>query len=128
MPSRLKIVFLCYSLSSFGILTMLNLIGEAAPSMEGATWIAAWAIHLVMSVHWVRDVKLSRRWPLLGAIFGSASFFLWAFAGPVLPNMKSAVLTVMTVQFVLVAPCVLLACWLLRFHWTRHPLVGDSSS
>lgn len=127
---RMTVAVLAYVLSSVGILLMYQLIVEELRSSKGPNllvfvWIAAWLIHVVMTVAWIRDRKLSRVWPVVGTVAGVSSFLVWALLA-----VKDAVVlgvddtavntasagTLTAIQAALVAPCILLAVWLVRFH------------
>ena len=99
---------------------MLQIIKEEGISLPSFIWIGAWIIHVIMSVCWVQNVRLPRFWPALGALFGSASFLLWAFVSPESPRMEEAAIIAMGVQVIVVFPSVVLALWLMRFHWGRR--------
>lgn len=130
MYLRMTVAVMAYILSSVGILLMYQLIVEELRSSKGPNllvfvWIAAWLIHVVMTVAWIRDRKLPRVWPVVGTIAGVSSFLAWALLA-----VKDAVVfgvddtavnaasagTLTAIQAALVAPCILLAVWLVRFH------------
>jgi hypothetical protein len=121
MRKRSRISLICYALSSFGILLMLQIIRGDVISLPSFIWIGAWAIHVIMCVSWVRNVRLPRLWPALGVVFGSASFLPWALVGPELFPGQGTATIFMRVQLIVVMPCVLLALWLIKFHWGKHP-------
>lgn len=130
---RMTVAVMAYVLSSVGILLMYQLIVEELRSSKGPNllvfvWIAAWLIHVIMTVAWIRDRKLPRVWPVVGTIAGVSSFLVWALLA-----VKDAVVfgvddtavnavnaasagTLTAIQAALVAPCILLAVWLVRFH------------
>lgn len=104
---------------------MLAVIGEELRSPKGPSaavfvWGGALLIHVVMSGAWVFDVRLHRAWPILGVLFGVGSLAVLplhaAGAGAPLEVAISSSLQLLTFQLALVAPCVLLALWLVRFH------------
>lgn len=107
MLVRLLIVAACYLLSSYGII--LSLAMWSAKLWMGLLFSAAWLAHLVMSVAWIRHRRLGCAWPVGGTLAGIAS------------------LAVMPFGLVMVAPCVLLACYLVWFHCRRTP-AGRSES
>lgn len=127
MFSRMTIAVLAYVLSSVGILLMCQLIGEeldksGAPSVVIFPWLVAWFTHAVMTAAWVRDNKLPCVWPAVGTVAGVGSFLVWPFL-----SVKDAALfgadaaaasakMFIAIQAILVAPCILLAVWLVRFH------------
>lgn len=119
MGKRLLIVLACYALSSVGLLAMSQLIREERNAI-GYVWIAAWLIHMVMSIFWIRDLRLPRIWPGLGVAFGASSFLAWYLFGKgssLGDEYQSTVATVVLMQALLVLPCLVLALWLVRFHW-----------
>ena len=104
------------------------LSGLASPgsgSLLALVWVGAWVAHLVMTGAWILDVRLHRAWPVGGLLFGVGSFCVWPLYGRDLGLPWSDTLFVswplLTVQVALVAPCVLLACWLVRFHLKAPP-------
>ncbi len=143
---RMTVAVMAYVLSSVGILMMYQLIVEELRSSKGPNllvfvWIAAWLIHVVMTVAWIRDRKLPRVWPVVGTVAGVSSFLVWALLA-----VKDAVVfgvddtavnaasagTLTAIQAALVAPCILLAVWLVRFHCKTaksiSPLPSTSNS
>ena len=125
----MTVAVLAYVLSSAGILLMCQVISEElrkprGPSVFIFVWLAAWLIHAVMTAAWVRDRTLSRVWPGVGTVAGIGSFLVWPFLAAkdaALFGVDAAAATVgmlTTIQAVLVAPCILLAVWLVRFHST----------
>ena len=128
MFSRMIAVLLAYALSAGGLLWMVVLIVEELrkPKVTNVitlVWLTAWIVHAVMSVAWVRGIRLSRIWPKVGLTAGIGSFLVWpvlALKGPSVLGPQIAAASagmLMAVQAVLVAPCLLLAIWLVRFHW-----------
>lgn len=131
---RLAIVVVAYVLSSFGLFVMLGMLFEglrkAHPSpMEHlitATWVVAWVVHLAMSVAWIRGKRLGKRFSVFAGGLGVVSVLIWPARGLFLtgdlfgsvPGLTmSVVLNLLVMQLVFVLPCVLLAFWLLRYHW-----------
>lgn len=141
MFSRMFIAITAYVLSSVGILMMCQLIkeelGDPKPSdVFIFVWLIAWFVHAVMTVAWVRDRKLPRLWPVSGTLAGLGSFMLWpllavesgSFALDAAVTVQT-VGTLVTIQFVLVSPCILLAVWLVRFHIkTTQPIPASSNN
>lgn len=125
---RFFVVIVSYALSSLGLICMRSLIAEEYGSPKGASfgvyiWGGAWIMHLVMSVTWIADIRLHRAWPLLGTVLGVASFLIWPFHAMRLDAPPQSVLLI-AVQFVgfqlvLVAPCLVLASWLLKYHYAH---------
>ncbi len=127
MFSRLTVAVMAYVLSSFGILLMCQLIVEELRKPRGPNvfifvWLIAWLIHTVMTAAWARDRKLPRVWPIVGTVAGVGSFLVWPFlaakdAALFGADAAAASVGMLTaIQAVLVAPCLLLAVWLVRFH------------
>jgi hypothetical protein len=127
MFSRMAVAVLAYALSSVGILMMFKLMSEELgkqgwPNVFIFVWLVAWFTHVVMTVAWVRNNKLSRVWPVVGTLAGIGSFLIWPFVAAekaVLFSVNIAAktsLTFMAIQAVLVAPCILLVISLVRFH------------
>jgi hypothetical protein len=127
MFSRTTVAVMAYVLSSVGILLMFQLIGEElrkprGPSVFIFVWLIAWLTHAVMTAAWVCDRKLPRAWPVVGTVAGVGSFLVWPFLaakdaalfGADAAAASAGMLT--AIQAVLVAPCILLAVWLVRFH------------
>lgn len=127
MFSRMTVAVLAYVLSSLGILLMCQLIREelgkpGGPSVFIFVWLVAWLTHAVMTTAWVHDRKLPRVWPVVGTASGVGSFLVWFVLTPKDETLFGAdavaasagMLT--AIQAVLVAPCILLAVWLVRFH------------
>lgn len=128
MFSRMVAVLIAYVFSSLGLLWMVVLLVEELrrPKVTNVivlVWLAAWFVHVVMSVAWVRGNRLSRIWPKVGLAAGIGSFLVWPalaikvplLLGPAIAAASAGML--MAVQVVLVAPCLVLAIWLVRFHW-----------
>ena len=78
------------------------------PVFVKGMWIAAWVAHIVMSVQWIRNVRMSKLWPAIGVVSGLGSFLVLI----ILP-------IAMFIQLLLVLPCTLLAFWLIKFHWEK---------
>jgi hypothetical protein len=127
MLIRTTIVVLAYLLSSFGLLLMLQLIAEELRSVGNPNpfifiWLAAWAVHLVMSIAWIRNTRLPRAWPIAGIFLSLASFLIWPFTNSDLretfgPEIAiSVTLQFLITQLVVVSPCIVLAIKLLFFH------------
>jgi hypothetical protein len=136
--SKMIAVLLAYALSSLGLLWMVVLIIEELRRPKVTTaivlvWLAAWFVHIVMSVAWVQGKRLSRIWPKVGLIAGIGSFLVWPILaskgqsplGPAIAAASAGQL--MAVQAVLVAPCLVLAIWLVRFHWKEVAPAATSS-
>lgn len=131
MFKRLIVVLLAYLLSAGGLLMMVGLIAESLQEPRGINaismvWLAAWFMHAVMSIAWIRDIRLSRVWPVAGLVTGIGSFLVWPLVAVKQSSLSgmdgvavSATGTLMAVQVVLVAPSLLLAIWLVRFHWNK---------
>jgi len=126
MIIRLLVVLASYALSSIGIMFMLVMIASALSGNGGSRslvfiWLGAWFVHAVMSAAWVSNVRLSRLWPAAGLILGTASCHHWYIVdltslGPQSP-LPSATGYLTSTQLLSVSPCILLALWLVRFHW-----------
>lgn len=127
MFPRMTVAVMAYVLSSIGILLMCQLIGEElrqprGPSVLIFVWLIAWLSHTVMTAAWIRDRKLPRVWPVVGSVAGVCSFLVWAFLAAKHATVFGAdvvvasVVMMTTIQAVLVAPCILLAVWLVRYH------------
>lgn len=129
--TRTLIVLAAYLLSSIGILLMLTMIGPELGSKNERNWFvlfvwpSAWVAHLVMCVAWINDRRLHWAWPVGGTVLGLGSFLVWPLSSMKLGSMfqgigNTSVLDVsaplMLAQLVLVAPCVLLGLWLVRYH------------
>jgi hypothetical protein len=111
MLQRLGIVILYYAFClPAGYVMIVGLTTDQIPVFLKLMWIIAWAVHIVMSVQWVRNVRLSPVWPLLGIFSSVGSFLVFA----ILP-------IAIFVQLLLVLPGVLLACKLVAFHWAEPP-------
>jgi hypothetical protein len=133
MLFRLTVVLVAYALSSMGLLFMYSIIaGELrkaeAPNALILLYLSAWALLVVMSAAWVFGVRLARIWPLLGTLSGVGSFLavplLGSHAGRSAPAIETlsfllASLSLIGFQLFLVAPSVLLAMWLVWYHWRR---------
>lgn len=129
MKIRLLVVLASYALSSIGIMLMLVVIASALSGKEGSRsmvfiWLAAWFVHAVMSAAWISNFRLSRLWPVSGLILGTASCLYWYIVdltspGPESP-LPSATGYLTAMQLLYVSPCILLALWLVRFHWRGH--------
>ena len=124
---RITVAVLAYFLSSGGLLLMCQLISEELQKSNGRhglifVWITAWLTHAVMTVAWIRHKPLPRFWPVAGTVAGIASLMVWPFLTAQhidVVGLDSATFTagvLMAVQLVLVAPCMLLAFWLVYFH------------
>ncbi len=124
---RALIVIVVYALSGAGFLFML--VG-AFPFLGGElfffaklapiVWIFAWVSHVRMSVAWIRNRTLSRRWPIWGTAAGLFSLAspLLVVLGPAastLHQVNSALITIALVT-VFFLPSILLAVKLVRFH------------
>jgi hypothetical protein len=127
---RIAIVAGAFSLSFPGILICIALLSEFDLD-ERFQWpfytmLGAWFCLVVMSVRWIKNVRMNRVWLIAGTILGTLSLMMWPIVryqmnkesslDPPLPD-SSGVL--MLAEFILVFPCFVLACWLVRFHWTR---------
>jgi hypothetical protein len=109
MLQRLGIVILYYAFClPAGYVMIVGLTTDQIPVFLKLMWIIAWAVHIVMSVQWVRNVRLSPVWPLLGIFSSVGSFLVFA----ILP-------IAIFLQLLLVLPGVLLACKLVAFHWAE---------
>lgn len=82
----------------------------------------AWVAHVRMSIAWVRDRPISRRWPHWGTAAGVVSLatpllaVLGNHPGPLAHHIESALISTGIVSMFLL-PCILLAVHLIRFHW-----------
>jgi len=128
MLRRTLVVILAYALSGVGFMFMLIgafpfLGGEFAwfSKLVPLVWVFAWVAHARMSVAWVRDHTVDRRWPLWGTAAG-----LISLASPLLllhgslpadrvRHLQGA-LTMMALGCVFFLPSILLAIKLVRFH------------
>lgn len=142
---RFAIVVGAYMLSSYGLIILFLLLTEgmrkAHPSpMEHAVmamWIGAWVAHLIMSVAWIRGKRLGKPFSLIAGCLGVASVLI----GPAralymtrgifdsVPGLSMSVaLNLLKTQIIYVFPCILLALWLLRYHWKAEPMVRSIPS
>ena len=125
---RALIVILAYALSGAGFLFMLTgafpfLGGEFAllAKLVPLVWVFAWVAHARMSVAWVRNRTVSRRWPIWGTaagLFSLASPLILLLGGEppsTLHHLQGVLITIglVTVFFL---PSILLAVYLVRFH------------
>lgn len=84
-------------------------------------WIGAWVAHVRMSLAWIRNLSLSRRWPLWGTVAGVLSLLSplltvpGAQKGMVGHYVESSLITSAVVS-VFLLPCIMLAVYLVRFH------------
>jgi hypothetical protein len=127
MFRRALIVIVFYALSGAGFLFML--VG-AFPFLGGdffffaklvpMVWIFAWIAHARMSVAWIRNRTLSRRWPIWGTaagLFSLASPLLLLLGPPAAdPHQIQGVLITIGFVTVFFLPSILLAVKLVRFH------------
>lgn len=137
---RFAIVVCAYIFSSVGLIILFVLflegIRKAHPSpMEHAVmamWIGAWVVHLIMCVAWVRGKRLGKMFSLMAGGLGGASVLIWPaqayfmqkdiFAS--VPGLSiSVAFSLLKTQIIYVFPCILLALWLLRYHWKSEPVV-----
>jgi hypothetical protein len=81
---------------------------DQVPVFMKCMWVVAWVAHIVMSVQWIRNARLSKLWPAIGVASGLGSFLILI----ILP-------VAMFIQLLLVLPCVLLSFWLIKFHWAK---------
>jgi hypothetical protein len=79
------------------------------PIFLQSMWVVAWSVLIIMSVQWVRNVQLTRIWPAVGTICGVGSFL-------VLVILPIAIF----IQILFVLPSVLLAFFLVKFHWAKR--------
>lgn len=85
-------------------------------------WLFAWVAHAKMSIAWVKDQPLSRRWPLWGTVAGVVSL-LSPLVGAVgetselVGHRIEAGLIAGALVGMFLLPCILLAIYLVRFHW-----------
>ena len=126
MLLRALIVLLAYALSGAGFM-----IAGAFPFLGGdypllaklvpLVWVFAWVAHARMSIAWVRDVTVPRRWPVWGTaagVFSLASPLLLLIGGTpatTLSHVQGAFITVGLVS-VFFLPSIWLAVHLVRFH------------
>ncbi|MBL8370970.1 MAG: hypothetical protein JNK28_06235 [Burkholderiaceae bacterium] len=128
MLRRALVVILAYALSGAGFMFMLIgafpfLGGEFAwfTKLVPLVWVFAWVAHVRMSVAWVRDHTVDRRWPLWGTAAG-----LISLASPLLllygslpadrVRQLQGVLTMGALVCVFFLPSIVLAIKLVRFH------------
>ena len=144
MNFRALIVYVCYALSSVGILSSFFISVEGLKNASATDLIAAifvvyaWVAHAVMSFAWVCDCKVSRAWVVSGTLVGSVCV-LYLPVGILItsPIVKSFnvdlfgvvaglpdLLWLLLFPVVMVLPCLLLAIYLVRFHWSR--MASDS--
>lgn len=110
---RLGIVVLYYAFCLPSLFVMIvGVTMNQVPIFLKFVWLVAWLVHIVMSVQWVRDVRLPPIWSLVGVCSGVGSFLVFI----ILP-------IAMFVQLMLVLPGVLLACKLVPFHWGEPALL-----
>ena len=83
-------------------------------------WLFAWTAHAKMSIAWVRNRPLPRRWPVWGTVAGILSL-----ASPLLAVMREHPASAHQIEAALISgavvaafllPCILLAIYLVRFH------------
>jgi hypothetical protein len=128
MLLRVLIVILAYGLSGVGFLFMLAgafpfLGGEFAllAKLVPLVWLFAWVAHVRMSIAWIRNRSVPRRWPIWGTaagLFSLASPLLLLLGGSpasTLDHLQGALITVGLVS-VFFFPSILLAIYLVRFH------------
>lgn len=140
------VVVACYALSAIGILVSIMVIfaSLAHPKPSGLIallFLYAWLVHAVMSVGWIRDRKVGRRWVVSGTLAGAISLLVWPagtasiamstiqpmpmktvigmLGGTPLNGIQllaGTVLETLLIPVLLVLPCLLLAIHLVRFH------------
>jgi hypothetical protein len=128
MLLRALIVLLAYALSGAGFMFMtvgaLPFLGGDYPllaKLVPLVWVFAWVAHARMSIAWVRDVTVPRRWPVWGTaagVFSLASPLLLLIGGTpatTLSHVQGAFITVGLVS-VFFLPSIWLAVHLVRFH------------
>ena len=140
MIKRSLIVFLVYAFSYWGIAFSIHLIQnnlnrDSALNWISLIWIVAWVCHLVMSLAWIVRIQLPRFWPVAGVTAGIAALLsvpalmvvqvVKSFAD--LSTVLEGLGTVLLVEMTIVAPCAVLAFWLVRFHWMGRNFVEANS-
>lgn len=84
-------------------------------------WLFAWIAHAKMSIAWVRNRAVPRRWPLWGTAAGVLSLasplLLVVNDPPASAHRLEAALISSAVVAAFLLPCILLAIYLVRFHW-----------
>jgi hypothetical protein len=84
-------------------------------------WLFAWIAHAKMSIAWVRNRPVPRRWPVWGTAAGILSLASPLLAvvneHPASTHHLEAALISSAVVAVFLLPCILLAIYLVRFHW-----------
>jgi hypothetical protein len=108
-PQRLWITFLYYIFSLPGLILMvMGIMTGKVPFFLQCMWVVAWSAHIVMSVQWVRHVRLSKIWPVVGTVCGIGSLLMLV----IVPEA-------MFIQLLLVSPGILLGFVLVKFHWAK---------
>ena len=132
MALRALVVVLTYGLSGFGFLFMVGgALGiwrdePVLAKLVTLIWLFAWVAHAHMSVAWIRDRTVARRWPVWGTVAGVASLasplltLLVHDPGPFLHRLQSALVAIALVAMFFL-PGLLLAVYLVRFH-LRDPV------
>jgi ABC-type Co2+ transport system permease subunit len=128
MLLRALIVILAYALSGAGFMSMLvgtlPFLGGEYPLLAKVVplvWVFAWVAHVRMSVAWVRNRSVSRRWPKWGTaagLFSLASPLLLLLGGETpstLDHLQGAFIMIGFAS-VFFLPSILLAVYLVRFH------------
>ena len=93
-------------------------------------WLFAWVAHIRMSIAWIRNRPISRRWPYWGTVAGIVSLAtpLLAVLGdhpePLAHYIGSALISTAVVSVYLL-PCILLAIHLVRFHWLAADALNE---
>lgn len=122
---RSLIVALAYCLSGYGLLFTWILISELRTNTGLIKWFSlvpafAWLAHMVMSLAWIRDRKLSIFWPVSGTIAGIITVLVMLFGSPCSKLFASCfgyLMTAFISVFVSVMSCVILGVYLVRFHF-----------
>lgn len=126
--SRISVVLAAYTFSGFGIALSLLLVAESFSSTFdwwiGCVVLGAWFCHMGMSLGWIVNIPLGVKWPALGILLAVLSFLLWPYKDwqndseffDEVNLSASAMAELMWLQLISVAPCILLGCWLARFH------------
>lgn len=107
------------------VVALEELRSPKGPNIMIFVWAAAWVAHAVMSVAWIADFRLHRAWPIVGVLLGIGSFVLLPFTSKSVSFTNSeltVLLEFLSIQLVLVSPCVLLAVWLVRFQLRAKPV------
>lgn len=140
---RFVLVLTSYLLSSLGLLFMFQLISEELRKPYSKpldlivllVWLLAWCCHLAMSIAWVNRKRLGRVFAGVGTLMGVASFLVWPVLNANSPTpafmaeaATAATFSLMKAQLLLISPSLLLAIFLVRFHWSTSSSCVDRTA